>query len=56
MTLKQGQDHQTWHELADEGYNNAKFEKLGLNSVHERANNKVFVKSGNMPSISLEYV
>ena len=46
------------YELVDskQGYNNAKFEKPCLNSVHEKANNKVFVKSGNISIISLEYV
>ena len=45
--LKQGQGHHTWYELADpnQGSNNAKFEKPHLNSVRERANDKVFVKS-----------
>ena len=45
VTLKQGQGHQTWYELVEpkQGYNNAH-----LNSVHERANNKVFVRSGNI--------
>ena len=43
VTLKQGQGHQTWYELEDpkQGHNNAKFEKPCLNSVCERANNKV---------------
>ena len=31
-----------------QGYKNTKFEKLHLNSDHEKANNKVFVKSGNI--------
>ena len=58
MTLKQGQGHQTWYELVDpkQGYNNAKFEKPRLNSVCEKVSDKVFVKSGNMTVISLEYV
>ena len=56
VTLKQGQAHQTWCELTDpkQGYNNAQFEKLCLNSVQERANDEVFVKSGNLEIISLE--
>ena len=49
VTLKQGQGHQTWYELVDpkQGCNNGKFEKphLKLNSVQEKANDKVFVKS-----------
>ena len=58
VTLKQGQSHQTWHELVDpkQGYNNAKFEKSCANSVHEKAIDKVFVKSGNASIISLEYM
>ena len=58
VTLKQGQGHQTWYELVDpkQGYDNGKFEKLCLNSVCEKANNKVFVKSGNTSIISLENV
>ena len=46
MTLKQGQGHQTWYELVDpkQGYNNAKFEKPRLNSVHEKSTMKVFAK------------
>ena len=46
----QGQDHQSWCELVDhkEGYNNANFEKPRLNGVHEKVNNKDFVKSGNI--------
>ena len=58
VTLKQGQGHQTWFELVDprQGYNNAKFEKPSLNSVFEKANDTVFVKSGNMSIISLKYV
>ena len=48
----------TWYELVDpkQSYNNAKFEKPRSNSVHKKANDKVFVKSGNMSIISLEYV
>ena len=43
MTLKKGQAHQTWYKLVDskQGYNNAKFEKHGLKSVREKANDKV---------------
>ena len=48
MTLKLGQGHQTWPELVDpkQGYNNAQLKKLLLNSVREKAKDKVFVKSG----------
>ena len=56
MTLKQGQGHQTWYELVDpkHSYNDAKFEKPHLHSVHEKTNSKVLVKSGNTSIISLE--
>ena len=37
------------------GYNNTKFEKPHLNSVHDKANNNFFNKSGNVSMISLEY-
>ena len=58
VTLKQDRGHQTWYELADpkQVYDNAKFEKSRLNSLRERANDKVFLKSGNTSTISLEYV
>ena len=58
MTLKQGQGHKTWYELVDakHSYNDAKFEKPRLNSVREKANDKVFVKSGNTSVISVKYV
>ena len=47
MILKQG--CHIWYELEDpeQGYDKAKFEKSCLKSVCEKANNKVFVKSGN---------
>ena len=47
VILKQGQGHQTWNKLVDpkQGCNNGKFEKPRLNSVHQKASNKVFVKS-----------
>ena len=57
--MKQSQGNQTWHDLVDskQGNNNSKFEKKTcLNSVHEKANNKLFVKSGNRSIISLEYI
>ena len=38
------------------GYNHAKIERPSLNSVHQKANVKVFVKSENISIISLEYV
>ena len=58
MTLKQSQGHQAWYELVDLklGYNHAKLEKPRLNSVLEKTHKTVFVKSGNMLFISLEYV
>ena len=44
VTFEQGKGHQTWYELVDykQGYNKAKFEKSPLNSICERANDKVF--------------
>ena len=56
VTLKQGQGHQTLHELvgSKQGDNNAKFEKPCFKSVHEKANGNVFDKSGNTSLISLE--
>ena len=41
VTLEQGQGHQTWYELVDlkQTYDNAKFEKLLLNSIHKKASN-----------------
>ena len=58
VTLKQGQGHQTWYELVDpkQGSNNAKLEKSCVNSAHEKANKIIFVKSGNTPITSFEYV
>ena len=58
VTLKEGQGHQTWYELVDpkQDDNNVKFQKPCLNSVCEKASDKVFVKSVNMWVISLEYV
>ena len=45
VTLKQDQDHQTWYQLGDskQGHDNARFEKPHLNSVRERANDRIFV-------------
>ena len=39
VTLKQGQDHQTWYELVDpkQGHNDIKFEKPCLKSVLEKS-------------------
>ena len=61
MTLTQC--HQTWYKLVDHKqgynlykYNNAMLEEPCLNSIHEKANNKVFVKSRNTLIISFEYV
>ena len=45
--------HQTWR--FKEGYDNTKFEKPRLNSARDRANDKVFAKSGNTSIISFEY-
>ena len=46
--------HKYMH-IPKQGYNNAKFEKPCLNSVHEKNNNEVFVKSGNTSIILFEY-
>ena len=56
VTLRQGQGHQTLYALEDpkQNYNYTKFENPHLNNVHEKANDKVFVKSGNTSIISLE--
>ena len=58
MTLKQGQGHQTRYEFVDpkQGYSHPKFEKPHSYSVRGKANDKVFVKSGNTSVISLESV
>ena len=57
MTLKYGKGHQTWNELQDpeRGYNQAKFERPPLNSVHQNAKVKLFVKSETSIT-SLKYV
>ena len=49
VTLKQGQGHQTWYELVDpkQCHNNPKMEKLCVNSVRVKANDKLFAKSEN---------
>ena len=46
VTLKQGQRNQTWYKLVDpkQGYYNAKFEEPRLNSVHERAHDRIWSK------------
>ena len=57
LTLKQSQGHQTCYESTDpkQGtYNHVKFEISRLNSVQEKVNVKVIVKSGNMSIVSLE--
>ena len=50
--------HQSWYELLgpEQGYDHTKFERPPINSICQKANIKVFVKSGNMSIISLEYV
>ena len=47
VTLKQGQGHQTCNELVDpkQGYNNAEFKAPCLNSVREKANDKICQQS-----------
>ena len=49
---------QIWYDLLnpDQGYDHAKFERNSMNSVHQKANIKVLVKSEKMSIISLEYV
>ena len=39
-----------------QGCNHVKFERPLVNSVHQKANSKMFVKSENMPIISFEYM
>ena len=58
VTLKQGQDNQTWYELVHpkQDYDNAKFGNPRLNSIHKKANDKVLIRSGNTSITSLEYV
>ena len=57
-TYKSGRGHQTWYELVDpkHGYNRTKFGRPASNSIHQKADVKVFVKSENVSIISLEYV
>ena len=58
MTLKQGHGDQTWCKSVDplQDCNNAKFQNPCMNTVHDVANDKGFVKSGNTSIISIEYV
>ena len=60
MILKYGQGKKNWYELLDHEqtfiYNHTKFERPPLNSVRQKANIEVFVKSEDMSIISLEYV
>ena len=46
----------TWYELLDpkQGYDHTEFERPPLNSVQQKANIQVFVKSEIMSIISLE--
>ena len=55
VTLKQGRGHQNRYDRK-QGQHNAKFENTRLNSIGEKTNDKVFVKSGNTSVISLECV
>ena len=57
VTLKQGQGHRTWPKSAElkQGYNHVKLEISCLNSVREKANMKVFVRSGSWPFICLDF-
>ena len=52
------QGHPTRYELVDpkQGYYYVKFERPHLNSVCEKANINIFVKSGNMSIIILVYM
>ena len=47
--MEQSQGHQTWYELVDpkQSYNNVNFESPHLHIVREKANDHVFVESGN---------
>ena len=54
VTLKQGHDHETWKNCLTQINNHAKFERLPLNSVPQKANIKVFVKSEGTSIISRE--
>ena len=60
VPLKYGQGYQTWYKLLEpeQGYNHAKFERLPLNSVRQKANIKFFCQKQkkNTSIISLEYV
>ena len=58
VTLKQSQDHQSYNanEDAKRGYNHATLEKFCFNSVCQKVNVNVFVKSENSSIIFLEYV
>ena len=55
VTLEKSQGHKVWFELETPSKVIAmqKFEKPRLNSVREKVNNEVFVKSGNTSIISL---
>ena len=59
VTMKKGQDHETWYELLDpkQGYNQAEFERPPLNSVPPKKKKptlKVFLSNQN--TYSFEYV
>ena len=60
VTLKQGQDHQTYNDNVDpkQGYNHVKFKRSRCNDVQEKANVKggFFQMRKHMSIISLEYV
>ena len=55
VTLKQGKSHQTWYELLDpkQSYNYEKFERPPRDSVPQKANAKVFLRSGNTPALNM---
>lgn len=56
IALRQGQGHWTWYELVDLQQGNKHANLKDLNSVCEKNDVKVSVKSGNTSLIYLEYV
>ena len=57
VILKQSQGHQTYNDNVgpEQGYNHAKFQGPPLDTVCQKSNIIVFVKSENMLVISLKY-
>ena len=58
MTLKQSQGHETYNNNAEskQGFIHAKSERSCFNGVKKKASIKVYLKWGNMSTISLEPV